>query len=88
MPYILPSERTKFNKVITDAIEALEQNGKFKVGELNFLVSSIIWELFRRNKSYQTANDIVGVLECVKLEAYRRQFADYEKLKCSENGDL
>lgn len=31
--------------------------------------------------------DVLGTLECVKLEFYRRVVAPYEDKKCAENGD-
>jgi hypothetical protein len=40
------------------------------------------------NKSYFSYNEVVGVLECVKLEMYRRLVAPYEDRKCKENGDV
>jgi len=31
---------------------------------------------------------VIGVLESVKMELYRRKIADYEDEKCEENGDV
>ncbi len=38
--------------------------------------------------NYSKANELVGVLECVKQEFYRRQVVPYEEEKIRENGDL
>ena len=35
-----------------------------------------------------TTAEVLGVLECVKLELYRRVAAPYEDKKCQENGDV
>ena len=79
MPYIKREDREKFGEIIALAVLALvrfEKNEPFKTGELNYLISSIAWHLFESNRSYQTANDIIGVLECAKHEFYRRVVFD------------
>lgn len=38
--------------------------------------------------SYKIINEIIGVLECVKLEFYRRIAAPYENDKQQANGDV
>jgi hypothetical protein len=38
--------------------------------------------------SYTNINAVIGVLECVKLELYRRLAASYEDKKVVENGDI
>ena len=59
-------------------------------GELNFLVTSIIHNYIRGAEriNYSLFNEITGVLECAKLELYRRWVVPYEDLKISENGDV
>ena len=37
---------------------------------------------------YTHVNEAVGVLECAKLELYRRVAAPYEDEKIAENGDV
>ena len=57
-------------------------------GELNyFLTTEAARYLERRGLSYATLNEVVGALECCKLEMYRRVFAPYEDKKMLENGD-
>jgi hypothetical protein len=57
--------------------------------ELNYLLTWIVDDmLVRRGVSYTNINAIVGVLECVKLELYRRVAAPYEDQKRVENGDV
>ena len=58
-------------------------------GELNyFLTTQILSYLFRHGKSYASYNAVIGVLECIKLELYRRMVAPYEDKKIKENGDV
>jgi hypothetical protein len=91
MPYIKKEDRSHFVCDIEDIIDALH---RFKPGhpvlpgELNFIISSLIWDTFDKAPSYTTGNMLVGVLECVKQEFIRRRLNDYEDGKIKENGDL
>jgi hypothetical protein len=92
MPYIKPDARMKFDEGINSIIDALKQNVNSdeqpNMGELNYVISSIVWELFKDSRSYSTGNALVGVLECVKQEFIRRKLNEYEDEKIEENGDL
>lgn len=62
-------------------------------GELNYLITSIILEyLYNINPSepnrYSDYNEVIGVLECCKLEMYRKRISSYEDIKCAENGEV
>jgi len=58
-------------------------------GELSYnLAQTVMDYLERKQESYQTYNDIIGVLECIKLEIYRRCVVPYEESKRSKNGDV
>jgi hypothetical protein len=58
-------------------------------GELNYVFTEIIYNYLERNgEKYQTYNDIVGALECCKMELYRRRVMPYEDKKIAENGDV
>lgn len=80
MPYIKPEDRLHIladEKQISTA------------GELNYFISTLInWYLNEKGKSYSTINEVIGVLECAKLELYRRVAAPYEDIKIQENGDV
>jgi hypothetical protein len=70
--------------------DALEYDGDDPetVGDLNFVITRLMRDYaLRKGTSYQTHNDIIGVLECAKLEWYRRCTSPYEDYKCDENGD-
>lgn len=58
-------------------------------GELNYILTVECLRYLEHNgESYQTMNDIVGALECAKLELYRRAVAPYEDEKIEANGDV
>ncbi len=59
------------------------------VGELNFTITNIIHTyLLETGVSYTRINDVIGVLECAKLELYRQIAVPYEDLKKKENGSV
>jgi hypothetical protein len=58
-------------------------------GELNFAMSQLIKGYIAMNgTSYGTFNAIVGAMECLKMELYRRLAAPYEDKKLAENGEV
>lgn len=58
-------------------------------GEFNYYISSLINNYISYNgKSYALINEMIGVLECAKLELYRRVAAPYEDIKIQQNGDV
>jgi hypothetical protein len=61
----------------------------FSIGVLNYVVVKLCLKwLKNRSRDYETLNAIVGMLECVKLELFRRVVAPYEDGRCGENGDV
>ncbi len=84
MPYIKKEDRHQF----ADDLESLSMNIE-SPGELNYVISMLCKKYIEYKKvSYSTYNEVVGVLECAKLEVYRHQVAPYEELKISENGEI
>lgn len=58
-------------------------------GELNYKITRLCLEYFKcRGGRYQQINDVVGVLECAKMEFYRRAAAPYEDSKIIIHGDV
>lgn len=58
-------------------------------GELNFAITSLCTKyLASKAGRYHHYNEIIGALECAKLEFYRRAAAPYEDTKIKENGDV
>lgn len=63
-------------------------------GELNYAVTLLVDAYLTRaaerdgRTRYAHLNEVIGVLECAKLELYRRVAAPYEDNKIDENGDV
>lgn len=58
-------------------------------GELNYKITCLILNYIEtKGLKYSTINDIVGVLDCAKMEFYRRIAIPYEDKKIEENGDV
>ena len=90
MPYIKQERRKYFDKSIDNMFnEALLETCSLEIGDLNYIVTRLCRQyLCRREKNYATLNEIAGMLECAKLEFYRRVIASYEEKKINENGDV
>jgi hypothetical protein len=56
------------------------------LGELNYVITQLI--LSMKPKTYTEYNALVGVLECVKQEFYRRAVSEYENKAIERNGDV
>ena len=80
MPYITIEARARI-----DAGGAPET-----AGELNYAITRIVDEYLVRRGAirYAHLNEVVGALECAKLELYRRVAAPYEDAKRDETGDV
>jgi hypothetical protein len=80
MPYVKQAQRERL-----DGGRAPED-----AGELNYVLTKIIDEYMVGNGGvrYARLNEVIGALECVKLELYRRVAAPYEDRKMAENGEV
>ena len=80
MPYIEKSRRTALdNKTVCPD----------KGGDINYLVTQLCQTFLElKGESYATYNELIGALECCKLELYRRKIAIYEDKKIKSNGDV
>ena len=87
MPYIKPENRVKYEKVLEELISILKSLPMENVdGELNYVVTKMLKEIYPLR--YFHINRAVGVLECIKLEFYRRVAAPYEDKKIKDCGDV
>jgi hypothetical protein len=85
---------TKLNEVVgvlTRAVLAVQQvsvpvHMDYDRTEFGRGVNRLAWD-YKQNKK-ASADEVVGVLECAKLEIYRRIAAPYEDKKIVENGDV
>lgn len=80
MPYLKAEKRKNLDANTVIAVDS---------GELNYVIhDSVDKFLTEEGVNYATLNTVVGVLECVKLELYRRLVSLYEDAKCLQNGDV
>ena len=57
-------------------------------GTLNYIITRLVHWWLGDNPNYERYNAAIGVLECAKLELYRRKVSPYEDEKINENGDV
>ena len=90
MPYIQKDRREGIDSVLHKLDRELDKIAPCTVGDLNYIISLIIhyWLPNKRNLHYQDINEVIGVLECAKLELYRMVAAKYEDKKRIENGSV
>lgn len=92
MPYIKEDYRKELRPLI-DALgnkikEIHDKNPEqTRDGLMNFSLSELI-ALVYNNARYTDMNEVVGMLECCKLEFYRKTAAPYEDKKELENGAI
>ena len=79
MPYITEEDRRN--------VSLTQRPGS--PGELNYMITLLCKNyLYQHGISYTNMKEIVGVLECAKMELYRRVAVPYEEEKCKINGDV
>jgi hypothetical protein len=82
MPYIKCEERPSIDRILG----CLDS---FNEGQMNYIITKLCRKYIEENgESYVNYNALIGVLECAKLELYRRKISSYENLKVIENGDV
>jgi hypothetical protein len=85
MPYITQKDRTFLDAEIDSLIDKLSELSYD--GAVNYAISRIMGFLYDTD-SYKSYNAGIGVLECAKLEFYRRKVSVYEDYKIKLNGDV
>lgn len=91
MPYIPQLKRDDLDPAIDQLHEALvklatdDENNNFE-GNMNYSLTRLIRLCY--GTSYEDINDVIGMLECVKLEHYRKIAGPYEDQKEFENGHI
>jgi hypothetical protein len=90
VPYIKQEQRAELDEAIDNLSDVLDGTDP---GEINYVVTKLLLGTidFRgdeRNIHYAHINMMVGALECIKLELYRRMAVPYEDKKIEENGDV
>lgn len=92
MPYIDQTKRDVLDPAIISLVDGLRQlecdypEGNFE-GNINYAITKLLILAYGK-VSYRDINDVIGALECAKLEFYRRRAAPYEDQKCRDNDDV
>ena len=82
MPYI--KNRVSLDKILDELATYITSDG-----DLTYCFYRLcLIKAHDKGHSYDTWKSLVGVLECTKLELYRREIALYETKKIIENGDV
>lgn len=83
MPYISEDAREELDNNIEILASSLRDEG-----EMNYAITRILCIACGISEPrYNKINKAIGVLECAKLEFYRR-LSSYEDVKISQNGDV
>jgi len=82
MPYIPTAQRIRLDK-LTEGFPFAE----LSEGELNYFFTRILI-IWANPINYARFNAVMGVLECIKQEFYRKKVAIYENGKCELNGEV
>lgn len=86
MPYIPQCQRPELERKALGLGKCCKTGG-----ELNFAITKIIQGYITSqvsNPNYEMLSSMLGHLEAVKLEFYRRVIAPYEQKKKAANGDV
>jgi hypothetical protein len=87
MPYVTQNRREELDSLTEELTWAIRRGDlDLAAGDLNYLFTQIM--LATRPARYADYNALIGMLECCKLELYRRAVATYEDKKINENGDV
>jgi hypothetical protein len=91
MPYIIQKQRAQLEETITALINNIIKDVPEDQydGVLNYILTEILHRVvLMSGVRYNKIQQVIGILECAKLEIYRRVAVDYEDRKAHENGDV
>ena len=97
MPYIIPEKRAYLDSHIDNIYHAIvdlemdalgEPDTNNTEGNLNYIFTRLLLLVYgdKDETRYANINDVMGLLECVKAEFYRKVAAPYEDQKEFDNG--
>lgn len=84
MPYIDKMSR----KLLTKKLRELWELPPLSAGKINFIITSFLLQQLPENARYEDFNKMLGVLESIKLEFYRRAVSPYEDKARDSNGEI
>ena len=94
MPYIKKEQREELEPELGALIQKIMSMPEFhsngRAGILNYAITDILDSCFGplSDAKYKDYNEAIGMLECCKLEFYRKAAAPYEDMKEKQNGKV
>ncbi len=93
MPYIAGADRAPYDHLVDELAALLASRPPDRrKGHANYVITQILRKGFGvcepSGESYSTYAEVIGTLECAKLEMYRRWVAPYEDGAIARHGDL
>jgi hypothetical protein len=89
MPYIVQEHRAIYGETLAKLLDNLLLQGNLASGDVNYIITRIADYVFTHSgANYSAGKDVLGTLEAVKLEFYRRRMAPYEDKKAKQNGEV
>lgn len=88
MPYIDKKVRKEVDSEIRKIVSKLHKHPEEKWdGILNYVFFKMLLESFGKVR-YLDYERMIGILECCKLELYRKRVGPFEDTKIKEHGDI
>lgn len=88
MPYIPTKDRGQYQNAINELAALIPEDRMARPGHMNYIISLLIERVYGQSLRYADHNEVVGMLNCVAEEFYRRKTAPYEDIKIESDGDL
>ena len=94
MPYIKKEQREELEPELGALIQKMmgmpEFHSNGRAGILNYVITDMLDSCFGplSDAKYKDYNEAIGMLECCKLEFYRKAAAPYEDMKEKQNGKV
>ena len=94
MPYITQEKRAQIDPVLEALrhvlveLELDDPEGNLTEGNLNYAITTLLMTFYgdRNSTRYAQINAAIGMMECCKLELYRKVAGPYEDQKEHDNG--
>lgn len=80
MPYIDQTNRKEIDECGLEAV--------YSIGGLNYFITTSILNYLGDVESYTRYNEIIGLLDAIKMEFWDRRVRPYEDKKIKENTDV
>jgi len=84
MPYIGQGARLHLEPALRELFKT-----SLGLGDINYVITKAILNyLEAMGRNYHSYASVVGMLDTIKNELYRREINGYEEEKCMQNGDV